>query len=58
MRIHNLTNRHFCAILFKNFHDAEGIALNTELIIQNGVSKFGDRIVHRGSSWYKQKERM
>ena len=58
MQINNLTNRQFCGILFKEFLDAIGIALNTEFIIQNGISKFGDRMVHRGSSWYKQKERM
>lgn len=30
---------------------------NAAAIIENGVSRFGDRMVHRGSSWFKSEER-
>nr|DAL00348.1 MAG TPA: hypothetical protein [Caudoviricetes sp.] len=34
------------------------IVPNADVIIKNGVFGFGDGLVHRGSPWYKIRERM
>lgn len=49
----NLTNGHKSDILFIILFVEKDLSPSVETIIKNGLFRFGDRMVQRGTSWYK-----
>lgn len=49
----NLTNGHKSDILFIILFVERDLSPSVETIIKNGLFRFGDRMVQRGTSWYK-----